>query len=479
MEKRTLGKRHPASTGIIYGVDNYSLLNSQHTYQAQGMTEERLDFGRVLPIFVLVLVDVLGLTIVLPLLHLYAAAFNANAFQIGLVAAAFPLAQLIGVPFMGALSDRYGRKPLLLISQITTYLSFVMLGLAGSLEIVILSRVIDGLFGANIATAQAALSDITSEKTRTQALGLTGAAFGIGFILGPLIAFAALEFRDSLAIPAFIAASYSLLSIILTLVFFKETLPREQRKPSLERLNSGPLLIAQMIRRPNVNLLLILMFAQQFIFFGFESLLGLFTLSRLGMLGQGNAIVFIVVGVILVTVQGRMIGSWSRKYGDEKLIQAALVLLATGLLLIAIIPEQPHPLYVRQIVERELRTQTTSSTEAIIGDISITLPNDENNGFVGIGLLLIAVVPLSIGAGLVRPSLNSLMTKQVEAHEYGSVLSVSTAFVSMANATAPLVGGLIFQQHGASSPFLLGGVAMTILSISSIIIVRFTNFSTI
>src|SRR5690606_33413243 len=126
----------------------------------------KLDFNRVLPIFALVFVDVLGLTIILPLLHLYAAAYGATPLEIGLVAASFPLAQLIGVPVMGALSDRYGRKPLLLISQVATCLSFVLLGLADSLWLIILSRLIDGLFGANLATAQAALSDITGEENR-------------------------------------------------------------------------------------------------------------------------------------------------------------------------------------------------------------------------------------------------------------------------------------------------------------------------
>ena len=145
-------------------------------------TQSRLDFNRVMPIFVLVFVDVLGLTLILPLLHLYGAAFGATPLQIGMIAASFPLAQLIGVPMMGALSDRFGRKPLLLISQITTCISFIMLGFANSLTLVILSRVVDGLFGANIATAQAALSDVTDENTRAQGLGLTGAAFGLGFI---------------------------------------------------------------------------------------------------------------------------------------------------------------------------------------------------------------------------------------------------------------------------------------------------------
>ncbi|MBZ0288891.1 MAG: MFS transporter, partial [Anaerolineae bacterium] len=193
------------------------------------MSKSGLDFGRVMPIFTLTFVDVLGLTLILPLLHLYAAVYGATPLQIGLVAAAFPLAQLIGVPVMGALSDRYGRKPILLISQVSTCISFLMLASAQSLEMVILSRVVDGIFGANLATAQAAITDITDEKNRAQGLGLTGAAFGLGFLFGPAISLIALEFSDSLALPALIAAGYSGLSILLTLFGFKETLPPERR----------------------------------------------------------------------------------------------------------------------------------------------------------------------------------------------------------------------------------------------------------
>ena len=188
-----------------------------------------LDMRRIIPVFLLVFVDILGLTVILPLLHIYAVAYGANPLQIALVIAAFPLAQLIGVPVMGALSDRYGRKPLLLISQVTTCVSFVMLGLATSLEMVILSRLLDGLFGANISTAQAALSDISDASNRTRALGITGAAFGLGFVFGPVIALLSFEITDSLAVPAFTAAVYSFASIMITAFFFQETHPPEKR----------------------------------------------------------------------------------------------------------------------------------------------------------------------------------------------------------------------------------------------------------
>ncbi|MBC8099124.1 MAG: MFS transporter [Armatimonadetes bacterium] len=427
-----------------------------------------LSFERVLPIFALTFVDVLGLTIILPLLHLYAVAFGASPLQIGLVAAAFPLSQLVGVPVMGALSDRYGRKPLLLISQITTCISFIMLASATSLEMVILSRVIDGIFGANLATAQAALADITTPETRAQGLGLTGAAFGLGFILGPVIALGALSFSDSLAIPAVIAAVYSFGSILLTLFTFKETLttPSTNARPNIV------VSALRCLRDPRIALLLVMMFAQQVIFFGFESMLGLFTLSRLGMLGQGNAVIFIIVGVILVTVQVRFIGKWSRRYGEHRLVQAALGCIAVGLLLLALTPSEGHPFYVRQIVEREIARLSPSSTALIIGSIQVALPPADTRGVGALLLVLLAIVPLAVGSGLIRPSLNSLMLRRSSVGEYGAVLGVSAALVSAANAVAPLLGGYIFQQYGASAPFWLGGALMALLCVTSIVIIR-------
>ncbi|MBC8170068.1 MAG: MFS transporter, partial [Anaerolineae bacterium] len=324
--------------------------------------------------------------------------------------------------------------------------------------------------------AQAALSDITDDQTRAQGLGLTGAAFGLGFILGPVISLIALEFSDSLTLPALIAAVYSFLSILLTLFSFKETLPAETiaaRRNAPATIKRLPLFAALgWLADPRLNLLLVMMFAQQFIFFAFESLLGLYTLNRLGMLGQGNAVIFIVVGILLVIVQLRFIGKWSRQYGEHNLVRLSLGLLAAGLLLMAIIPQQPHPFYVQRIVENKIATWSPSGTEAIIGELPIELPSDANRGIGGILLTLVAVVPLSIGAGLIRPSLNSLMTKQVSSADYGSVLGVSASFVSAANAFAPLIAGLVFQRFGATAPFLLGGILMTFLCLISLVAVK-------
>jgi DHA1 family tetracycline resistance protein-like MFS transporter len=191
---------------------------------------DKLDFKKVLPIFVIVLVDLMGLTIIIPLMSLYAASFGANAFMIGLLGAAYPVMQFIGAPLLGRLSDRYGRKPILLISQMGTLLGFILLGLANALPLLFIARIVDGLSGANISTAQAVITDSTTERTRTQGLGLLGAAFGLGFVIGPVITFVSLSLsNNNYHVPAFVAAAFSAISITLTWFWLEETHGPEKR----------------------------------------------------------------------------------------------------------------------------------------------------------------------------------------------------------------------------------------------------------
>lgn len=422
---------------------------------------ERLDFKRVLPIFVIVFVDLLGLTIIIPLLNPYAIRYGASPFMIGLLAATYPLLQFIGAPILGRLSDRYGRRPILIISQFGTLVGFLMLGFADTLWLIFLSRAIDGISGANIATAQAAISDVTTPKTRTQGLGLIGAAFGLGFIIGPALAGTALLLTDNnYSAPAFMAAIFSFLSIILTVVLFKETLPAERRGQGAGRPSRGFGAMGKALRHPAVGLLLLLIFVKQVAFGGFEQLLALFTFGRLGLNAVGNTLVFVFVGLIVVTVQAVLVGRWSRRYGDRRVIYAGFALLATGFLAMAFTPRQPPPWYSEAAIREEMANPSARIEGPAIVSENAVPPPDDNTGWLGLLWLLAAMVPVAIGGGVLQPSINSLITKRVSPMEIGGMLGISAAFLSLANVVAPLLGGAVFQLAGATVLFLLWSVMM-------------------
>jgi MFS family permease len=208
--------------------------------------------------------------------------------------------------------------------------------------------------------------------------------------------------------------------------------------------------------------LLGLVFLQQLAFGNLEQLLSLFTLNRIGLNASGNAVIFVFVGLILVAVQGRFIGPWSRRLGDRRLVTVGLGLLTVGLFMTAFTPTQPVPWYSRAELQAELsgsgdfRTHENPTTE----DISVSLPEENQTGWLGLGWFVVAMIPASIGGGILQPSLNSLITRTVPVSEVGGMLGISSAFLSGANAVAPLLGGAIFQWLGAPAPFLLSGFLM-------------------
>jgi DHA1 family tetracycline resistance protein-like MFS transporter len=439
------------------------------TKSQDSSTGDKLDFKKVLPVFVIVLVDLLGLTIIIPLLPLYAASYGANAFVIGALGAAYPIMQFVGAPVLGRLSDRVGRRPVLIISQIGTFVGFLILGMANTLWLLFISRLIDGLSGANIATAQAVISDNTNEKNRTQGLGLIGAAFGLGFIIGPVIAFTTLALSENnYNLVAYVAAGFSLFSILLTFFWLEESYPLEKRKLNKGKTSLGFKAMLNALKKPEIGFFLALMFFQQFAFGGFEQLLSLFTLNRLGMNASSNAVLFIYIGIVVVMVQGYFIGKWSRKFGDKWLVNIGLLALGIGLLLSAITPTQPVPWYSQADVMAELTSGVDKPGETPpVKDIQIELPSDEQKGWLGLAWLLVAMIPAAIGGGVLQPSINSMITQRVNPKEVGGTLGISAAFLSGSNAITPLVMGALFEWLGSSSPFMIGALILLILWVFS------------
>ena len=428
----------------------------------------KLDFHKILPIVVILFVDLLGLSIMIPLLPFYAARFGADAFTIGVLAATYPGFQVIGAPLLTRLSDRLGRRPILLVSQAGTFIGFVVLALANSLWVLFLSRLIDGISGANISTAQAVITDSTDESNRTRGLGLVGAAFGMGFIMGPVIAFAVLlATGGNYQAVAITAAAFSFLSMLLTFFWLPETLDRARAAERKDRSKFSLRDMFAALGRPTLGILLILMFAQQLAFGGYEQFFSVFTINRLGLNATGTAFLLVLGGLSVVVVQGTIIGRWAKKYGDRWLVLMGLSMLGISLVLTALTPQMAVPWYDRAQVVASMRGDT-----AQYQNINVSLPDQANRGWLGIVWLLLASVPGAVGGAVLHPGINSLITKSVDKSETGGALGISASMYSAANAIAPLFYGTLFSLLGPPVPFLAGGLLLLVLWLVAIRKVR-------
>ncbi len=443
-------------------------MTQPNTAPAAPAQTDNLNFRRLLPILVIVLVDTMGITIIIPVLPFYALAFDASLFTIGLLGSSYPLMQFVFVPILGTLSDRVGRKPVLVVAQIGTFISLVTLGFAGSLWMLFLARIIDGITGANLATVQSAITDSTTPRNRAQGLGLIGATLGIGFIIGPVISGVALSLSgNNYSVPAFVAAGFALVSVLLTAFVFEETLPPALRnapdKPadapgrnrSLARMWNG-------LRDPRLGTLFLLLFLLQTMFGMFTGTFAPFTLARLGLNSFGNAIFFATFGAALVVVQGGLVGPLARRFGERRMVFVGLALFSVGFALASLTWEQPVPWYEREALVAELSQVGTSFTAETSEQVSL-LPDEANRGWTALLYLLVGLLPVPVGFALIGPNLNSLITQRVDPREVGGALGLGGAFFALGSALGPALGGFFFDAIGIFAPFLLNGIGGALL----------------
>ncbi|MBA3945647.1 MAG: MFS transporter [Herpetosiphonaceae bacterium] len=365
----------------------------------------------LLPIFLIIFVGLMGFGIILPLLPLYAEVFRAKPATIGILAGSYSLAQFLVTPYFGALSDRYGRRPILIISQVGTVLSYLLLGVAGSLPVLFIARLLDGISGGNISTAQAYISDVTEEKDRAKAFGLIGAAFGLGFILGPAIG-GLLSQGGHYGRAAFAAAALSLLSLLLTIFLLPESRTAELRKQVRQPRLIDMAGVKQAFGIEQLGLLLIVFFVFTFSQAGFQSIFSLFGERRFGWGPKQNGLLLAYVGVLAVLVQGGAIGPLVRRFGERRLVQSCLLLVGAGLAMTAFVTRWP--------------------------------------------LLLLTVLPLGIGASVLTPTLNSLISRESPQRDFGWIIGLSQSAAALARVAGPLVCGPALQYLGTPAPLLIG-----------------------
>jgi DHA1 family tetracycline resistance protein-like MFS transporter len=379
----------------------------------------------LLPIFLIVLVDILGYTIILPLLPFYSERLGASPFVVGLLISTYAICQLVSGPIIGSLSDHAGRRPLLIISQMGTLIGFLILSQATALWLIFLSRVIDGLTAGNLSLAQAYIADVTEPHKRAQSFGVIGIAFGLGFLVGPAISGFLAGF--GYAYPIYAAAALSATSIACTWALLPQVKPGQtgaagETGPAGRRLGllewSG---YVEYFRRPGLRELLLEFLLFALCFSSFTSGFALFAERRFTWNGQPFGAkqvgyVFAYVGFLGIILQGGLIGRLVRWLGEPRLVKSGFLCTAIGYGALGFLHRIPDLL--------------------------------------GISALA------SYGTGVLRPAVTSLITQKASRQEQGVVLGLTQSLTSVAQILAPLLSGfLIGRDWLAAWALFAGGIA--------------------
>ena len=361
-------------------------------------------------IFITVFIDLLGFGIIIPLLPFYAESFGASAFAIGLLGTSFSLMQFLFSPIWGRWSDRIGRKPIILVGLLGSCLSYVTMALAGSLALLFIARIVGGIAGANIPTAQAYIADVTTPENRAKGMGMVGAAFGLGFIFGPAIG--GMLSRFSPETPMWFAAALCLGNFIAAWFLLPESRRVNASSKTLGRLEA----FRHAMRQPTLLLILSLYFLVTMAFSGFEATFALFSEARFGYTAASIGFLFAFIGLILSLIQGVLVGRVVKRIGERRLIPIAIFLIALSIGMIPFVWNVPT--------------------------------------------LLVALGFLAVGMGFNNPSLSSMVSKLSHEDDQGGVLGLASSIASLGRVVGPAWGGFLYDAYGMTTPYLSAAAVM-------------------
>jgi DHA1 family tetracycline resistance protein-like MFS transporter len=370
-----------------------------------------------------IFIDFAGFGIVLPLLPFWAERLGAGPIGVGLVLTMYALAQFLFTPVLGTLSDRYGRRPVILASLVIQALAFALSALAGSLPILLAARFIGGLGASNIGSAQAVVSDMTPVEKRARGMGLIGAAIGLGFVVGPALGGVLAPFGP--AVPFWVAMIVAIANALLVLRFFPETRHTGAQRASIPFAMSGRGAVfnsrGRVLRNPVVARLVGINLLFTVAFTAMETAFPLFTQHSFGWTARQNGYIFTYAGIVIVLIQGGMIGQLVRRWGERCVLLAGLVMLAGGLAL---------------------------------------LSRGAN-----LALLLVALGIISLGDGAVTPMVSALLSFASPPDAQGEMLGFAQGVAGLGRVIGPLAAGSAYAIGGAPAPFLLGSVFVVLAAV--------------
>ena len=375
----------------------YKVLRTKHNHMRR---------SPLIVIFTTVFIDLVGFGIVIPVLPFYAegTAFNATPRTVGLLFASYSIMQLIFSPILGGLSDKHGRRPVLLLSIIGTGIGFLILGFATTIWMLFVGRILDGITGGNISTAQAYIADITTEENRAKGMGLIGAAFGLGFIFGPAIG--GILSHWGIHVPFFFAAALCFANATLLYFTLPETVTADH--PAKHSAAGGRSLghIVASLKEPKLAFVLVIYFLFIVAFSIMTTSFSLYTMFRFGYDAQHTGYLFAYVGLIAVIIQGGLIGRLVKRFGEIPLVIFGALCFAISLFAVPFVGPAAG----------------------------------------GLGALLIGGGVFSMGNSLATPALTSLASKSVGPAQQGVVLGVTQSTASLARAVGPSLTAILISS---------------------------------